>query len=93
VVTTVLTVRTKSVRPPEAFVFVSREFVYQYNGKASLQDEPELVRDTVSIPAPDTLVRRHGTNYKVISVSVTNARATFPRFIINLRPLDEFPSD
>lgn len=69
-----LSVRTKSVKPPEAFIFVSREFVYQYNGKASLQDEPELVGNTVSIPAPDTLVRRNGTNYKVISVSVTDAR-------------------
>jgi hypothetical protein len=61
----VLRVRTKSVRPPEAFVFAFREFVYQYNGKASLQDEPELVGDTVSIPAPDTLVRRHDSNFGI----------------------------
>jgi hypothetical protein len=70
---------------------VSREFVYQYNGKANLRDEPELVADTVAIPAPDTLLRRCGTNYRVTSVSVTNARQTFPRYIINLIPLDQFP--
>ena len=70
-----------------------REFVYQYNGKVSLRDEPELVADTVSIPAPDTVVRRRDTNYRVTSVSVINARQTFPRYIINLVALDEFPAD
>jgi hypothetical protein len=72
---------------------LSREFVYQYNGKANLRDEPELVGDTVRIPAPDTVVRRRETNYRVTSVSVTNARQTVPRYIINLVPLDEFPPD
>ena len=49
--------------------------------------------DTLSIPLPDTLVRRHGTNYRVTSISVKNARQTFPRYIINLVPLDQFPPD
>jgi hypothetical protein len=72
---------------------VSREFVYQYNDKVNLRDEPELVADIVSVPAPDTLVRRHGTNYRVTSVSLKNARQTFPRYIIDLCPIDEFPGD
>jgi hypothetical protein len=72
---------------------MSREFVYQYNGKANLRDEPELVADTVRIPAPDTLVRRHGTNYRVTSISLKNARQTFPQYIIDLVALDEFPPD
>jgi hypothetical protein len=72
---------------------VSREFVYQYNDKVNLRDEPELVADTVRIPAPDTVVRRRETNYRVTSVSVTNARQPVPRFIINLVPLDQFPPD
>ena len=72
---------------------MSREFVYQYNGKVNLRDEPELVADTIPIPAPETLVRRHGTNYRVTSVSLKNARQTFPRYIINLVALDEFPID
>jgi hypothetical protein len=72
---------------------VCREFVYQYNGKANLRDEPELVADTVRIPAPDTVVRRRDTNYRGTSVSVTNARRTFPRYIINLVPLDQCPPD
>jgi hypothetical protein len=75
---------------------MSREFVYQYNGKANLRDEPEIVADTVRIPAPDTIVKRQGTNYRVTSVSVTNARQTVPRYIINLVALDafnEFPTD
>lgn len=72
---------------------MSREFVYQYNGKVNLRDEPELVADTVRIPAPDTVIRRRDTNYRVTSVSVTNARQTFPRYIINLVPLDQFPSN
>jgi hypothetical protein len=72
---------------------VCREFVYQYNGKVNLRDEPELVADTVRIPAPDTVVRRRDTNYRVTSVSVINARQTFPRYIINLVALDEFPAD
>jgi hypothetical protein len=72
---------------------VSREFVYQYNGKATLRDEPELVADTISIPTPDSLVRRHGTNYRVTSISLKNARQTFPRYIIDLVALDEFPAD
>jgi hypothetical protein len=72
---------------------MGREIVYQYNGKANLRDEPELVADDVRIPEHDSLVRRHGTNYRVVSVSVTNARKTFPRYIVDLKPLDEFPSD
>jgi hypothetical protein len=72
---------------------VSREFVYQYNDKVNLRDEPELVADTVRIPAPDTVVRRRETNYRVTSVSVTNARQPVPRFIINLIPLDQFPPE
>ena len=71
---------------------MARELVYQYNGKANLRDKPELVEDTVRIPAPDTIVRRHGTNYRVVAVSVMNARRMFPRYIIDLQPLDEFPS-
>jgi hypothetical protein len=67
--------------------------VCQYNGKANLRDQAELVADTVSIPAPDTLVRRHGTNYRVTSVSLKNAHQTFPRCLINLVALDDFPSD
>jgi hypothetical protein len=47
----------------------------------------------VAVPAPDTLVRRHGINYRVTSVSLKNARQTFPRYIINLVALDEFPGD
>ena len=70
---------------------MAREIVFQYNGKVNLRDEPELVADTVRIPAPDTVVRRHGTNYRVTDVSVTNARQTFPRYIIDLCPIDEFP--
>ncbi len=70
---------------------MAREFVYQYNGKATVRDEPELVADTVRIPAPGILVRRHGTSYRVTDVSVTNARQTFLRYIIDLRPIDEFP--
>jgi len=94
VVPTVLRVRSKSVRPSGGSdSFVSREFVYQYNGKANLRDEPELVADTVRIPEPGILVRRHGTNYRVSDVSVTNARQTFPRYIINLIPFDEFPAE
>jgi hypothetical protein len=65
---------------------VSREFVYQYNGKATLRDAPELVADTVSIPAPNTVVRRRGINYRVKDVSVTNARQALPRFVIDLVP-------
>jgi hypothetical protein len=72
---------------------MSREFVYQYNGKANLHDEPELVAETVRIPAPETIARQHATNYPVTSVSVTNARAEFPRYVINLVPVDEFPAD
>ena len=72
---------------------MAREFVYQYRGKANFRDEPELVADSVSIPAPDNLVRRHGTNYRVTSVSLKNARQTFPRYIIDLCPIDEFPGD
>jgi hypothetical protein len=72
---------------------VAREIVFQYNGKANLRDEPELVADTVRIPVPDTVVRRHGTDYRVTDVSVTNARQTFPRYIIDLCPIDEFPGD
>jgi hypothetical protein len=72
---------------------LSREFVYQYNGKANLRDEPELVADTVAIPPPDSLVRRHGTNYRVTSISLKNARQIFPRYIINLVAVDEFPSN
>jgi hypothetical protein len=72
---------------------MAREIVYQYNGKANLRDEPELVADFVLIPVPNTLVRRHGTNYRVVSVSLTNARRAFPRYIVDLKPLDEFPSD
>jgi hypothetical protein len=67
--------------------------VYQYNGKANLRDESEVVADTVPIPAPDTLVRRHGTNYRVTSISPKNARQTFPRYIIDLIALDEFRGD
>jgi hypothetical protein len=67
---------------------MAREFVYQYNGKASLRDEPELVGDEIPIPAPDTFLTRRGTKYKVRSVSVTNARKTFPRYIIDLRTAD-----
>ena len=70
-----------------------REFVYQYNGKANLRDEPELVADTAPIPAPNTLVRRHGTNYRVHDVSVTNARQALPRFVIDLTPLDAFDDE
>jgi hypothetical protein len=70
---------------------VSREFVYQYNDKANLRDEPELVADTVRIPVPGVIVRRHGTNYRVTDVSVTNARQPFPRYIIDLCPIDELP--
>jgi hypothetical protein len=66
---------------------VSREFVYQYNGNENLHEEPELVADTVPIPAPDTVVRRRGTNYRVKDVSVTNARQALPRFVIDLVPL------
>ena len=72
---------------------MAREIVFQYNGKANLRDEPELVADTVRIPVPDTVVRRHGTDYRVTDVSVTNARQTFPRYIIDLCPIDEFPGD
>jgi hypothetical protein len=72
---------------------VSRELVFQYNGKANLRDEPELVADTVRIPEPGILVRRHGTSCRVTDVSVTNARQTFPRYIIDLCPIDELPED
>jgi hypothetical protein len=72
---------------------VSREFVYQYKGKASLRDAPELVADTIPIPAPDSIVRRHGTNFRVTDVSVTNARRALPRFVIDLTPLDEFENE
>lgn len=72
---------------------MSREFVYPIQRQANLRDEPELVADTLSIPLPDTLVRRHGTNYRVTSISVKNARQTFPRYINNLVPLDQFPPD
>ena len=72
---------------------MTREFVYQYNGKANLRDEPEFVEDTVRIPAPDTILRRHDTNYRVVAVSVMNARRMFPRYIIDLQALDEFPND
>jgi hypothetical protein len=69
------------------------EFVHQYNGKVNLRDDPEMAADTVRIPAPDTVVRRHDTNYRVTSVSVTNARQPLPRYIINLIPLDDFPAE
>jgi hypothetical protein len=72
---------------------MAREFVYQFNGKANLRDEPELVADTDRIPVPGTHVRRRGTNYRVTDVSVTNARQTFPRYIIDLCPIDELPED
>jgi hypothetical protein len=70
---------------------MAREFVYQYNGKVNLRDEPELVADTVRIPAPGIILQRHGTSYRVTDVSVTNARQTFPRYIIHLCPIDELP--
>ena len=57
---------------------MAREIVFQYNGKANLRDEPELVADTVRIPAPDTVVRRHGTDYRVTDVSVTKCPTDFP---------------
>jgi hypothetical protein len=72
---------------------MAREFVYQYNGKPNLRDDPEVVADAVRIPAPDTIVRRRDTNYRVTSVSVTNARQPIPRYLINLIPLDEFLAD
>jgi hypothetical protein len=72
---------------------MAREFVYQYNGKVNLRDDPEIAADTVRIPAPDTVVSRHDTNYRVTSVSVTNARQPLPRYIINLIPLDDFPAE
>jgi hypothetical protein len=67
---------------------VSREFVYQYNDKANLRDAPELMADTVPIPAPNTVVKRHGTNYRVNDVSVINARQALPGYVIDLTPLD-----
>ena len=67
---------------------MSREVVYQYNGKANLRDEPEIIPATTLLPAPDTIINRKGTNYRVTSVSVTNARKPLPRFIVNLIPLD-----
>jgi hypothetical protein len=69
-----------------------REFVYQYNGKVHLRDKRQVVGDTVPIPKPGTIMRRHGTNYRVIDVSVENARQALPRFVIDLMPLDEFRS-
>jgi hypothetical protein len=59
---------------------MAREFVYQYNGKVNLRDDPEIAADTVRIPAPDTVVRRHDTNYRVTSVS-RHERPTAPSAI------------
>lgn len=67
--------------------------IFAYNGKAHLRDEAELVADTVPIPAPDSVVRRHGMNYRVTDVSVTNARQALPRFVIDLTPLGEFENE
>ena len=68
---------------------MAREIVYQYNGKANLRDEPELVSDSVPIPQPGTVVTRHGMDFNVMDVSVVNARKTFPRYIIDLQPAAE----
>jgi hypothetical protein len=71
---------------------MAREFVYQYNGRANLRDTPEIVPDGDFLPVLNSIVRRHGTNYRVVSIHRVEA-ATLPRYVIDLQPLDEFPAD
>jgi hypothetical protein len=67
---------------------VPREIGYQYSGKTSLRDVPELVTDNIPLP-----VRRHGTNYRVIPIWRRETGDPLPRYVIDLQPLDEFPAD
>ena len=68
---------------------MARELIYQYNGKANLRDDPELKEDSVPIPEPGTLVFRHSANFRVTSVSLISARNTLPRYIIDLKPIED----
>jgi hypothetical protein len=74
------------------------EIVYQYNGKPNLRDEPEFdANDTTPIPVRDQIVRRKDANYRVTSVSTINSPgrrvAGLATYLVDLMPLDEFPSD
>jgi hypothetical protein len=74
------------------------EIVYQYSGKPHLRDAPEFdPSDTSPIPIKDQMVGRHGTNYRVVSVTqmktLPGSIAGLATYLVDLEPLDEFPAD
>ena len=68
---------------------MAREILYQYNGKASLRDEPVFdAEETIPIPRVDEVIGRRGTHFRVQSVTKIEAKSSeITKYVVDLAPI------
>ena len=72
---------------------MAREIVYQYNGKESRREAPILDSDEgLSIPNPNEIIARRGTQYRVRSVKHFEIAGLIRRCIVDIAPIYPLPS-